>query len=70
MSYNGKNASISIIEGYSPERGIKNVVLEGLKINGTEISDQSIKKGYMQLSDFARFYEGLFVEGLVYKPLN
>ena len=68
VSYNGKNANLSIIEGYSPERGIKNIVFEGLKINGTEISDKSIKRGHMSLSDFARFYEGLYVEGLVYKP--
>ena len=70
ITYTGKNANISIIEGYSPERSIKNIVFEGLKINGTEISDQSIKKGYKQLSDFARFYEGLYIEGLVYKSLN
>jgi len=68
VSYNGTNANLSIIEGYSPERGIKNIVFEGLKINGTEISDKSIKRGHMLLSDFARFYEGLYVEGLVYKP--
>lgn len=70
VSYNGKNANLSIIEGYSPDRGIKNIVFEGLKINGTEISDQSINKRHMQLSDFARFYEGLYVEGVVYKSLN
>jgi Endopolygalacturonase len=67
VSYNGKNANLSIIEGYSPERGIKNVVFEGLKINGTEISPKLNKPGYMLYSDYARFYEGLYVEGLVYK---
>jgi hypothetical protein len=70
VSYTGKNANLSIIEGYSPERGIKNIVFEGLKINGTEISDKAIKKGHMQLSDFARFYEGLYTEGIIYKSLN
>jgi len=70
VSYNGKNANLSIIEGYSPERGIKNIVFEGLKINGTEISDKSINKRHMILSDFAHFYEGLHIEGLVYKSLN
>lgn len=68
--YNGKNANLSIIEGYSPERCIKNILFEGLKINGTEISDKSINKRHMVLSDFARFYEGLHIEGLVYKSLN
>ena len=70
MSYNGKNANLSIIEGYSPERGIKNIVFEGLKINGTEISDKGINKKHMQLSYFAKFYEGLYIEGLVYKSFN
>lgn len=70
VSYNGKNANLSIIEGYSSERAIKNIVFEGLKINGKEISDKAINKKHMQLSDFARFYEGLYVEGLVYKSLN
>lgn len=68
--YNGNNANISIIEGYSPERSIKNIVFEGLKINGTEISDKAINKRHMKLSDFARFYEGLYVENLIYKSLN
>jgi hypothetical protein len=68
VSYNGKNANLSIIEGYSPERGIKNIVFEGLKINGTEISPKLNKPGYMLYSDYARFYEGLYVDGLVYKP--
>ncbi len=68
VSYNGKNANLSIIEGYSPERSIKNIVFEGLKINGTEISPKLNKPGYMLYSDYARFYEGLYVDGLVYKP--
>ena len=67
VSYNGKNANLSIIEGYSPERGIKNIVFEGLKINETEISPKLNKPGYMQYSDFARFYEGLYVDEIVYK---
>lgn len=70
VSYNGKNANLSIIEGYSPERGIKNIVFEGLKINGVEISPKGINKKHMQYSDFAGFYEGLHIEGLVYKALN
>ncbi len=70
VSYNGKNASISIIEGYSEERNIKNVVFEGLKINGVEISPKGINKRHMQYADFARFYEGLYIEDLVYKSLN
>jgi len=40
VSYNGKNAILSIIDGNSPERGIRNIVFECLKINGTEKSDK------------------------------
>lgn len=70
VEYNGKNANLSIIEGYSSERAVKNVIFEGLKINGTEISDKAINKKHMLLSDFAKFYEGLYIEGLQYKSLN
>lgn len=70
VTYNGKNSNLSIIEGYSPERAIKNIVFEGLKINGVEISDRSINKRHMQLSDFSKFYEGLYAEGIIYKSLN
>lgn len=70
VSYNGKNTNLSIIEGYSLERSIKNIVFEGLKINGVEISPKGINKRHLQYSDFARFYEGLYVEGLVYKSLS
>jgi hypothetical protein len=69
VNYTGKNAHLSIIEGYSSERNIKNIVFEGLQINGTEISDKAINKKHMQLTDFAKFYEGLYVEGLVFKTL-
>jgi hypothetical protein len=67
ITYNGKNSNISIIEGYSPERGIKNVVFENLVINGQEISPKSINPKHMKYSDFARIYEGLYVEGIEYK---
>lgn len=68
ISYNGKNANISILEGYSEDRAIKNVVFEGLTINGTEISSKLKKPGYMKYSDFARFYEGLYVSGVTFLP--
>lgn len=70
VTYNGKNANLSIIEGYSEERNIKNIVFEGLKINGVEISSKDINKRHMQYSDFAKFYEGLYTEGIDYKTLD
>jgi hypothetical protein len=66
VSYTGKNAGISILEGYSADRGIKNIVFDKLVINGKEISTRMIKPGYMKLSDFAKSYEGLFVENVEY----
>lgn len=66
VSYTGKNAGISILEGYAADRGIKNIVFENLAINGKEISLRMIKPGHMKFSDFANVYEGLFVEGVNY----
>lgn len=70
ITYNGSNANISILEGYSEDRSINNVVFENLIINGTEISPAAINPGHMKLSDFARFYEGLYVSGIKYKSSN
>jgi hypothetical protein len=66
VSYTGKNADISIIEGYSADREIKNITFENLVINGKEISSKMIKPGHMKFSDFAKVYEGLFVGDIQY----
>ncbi|MFA5046248.1 MAG: glycosyl hydrolase family 28 protein [Paludibacter sp.] len=66
ITYNGKNANISIIEGYSKDRSIDNIVFENLIINGKEISPRMNKPGYMKYSDFAKIYEGLYVSGIQY----
>jgi Endopolygalacturonase len=66
VHYTGKNAGISILEGYAADRGIKNIVFDKLVINGNEISGKMIKPGYMKFSDFANVYEGLFVENVEY----
>lgn len=66
ITYSGKNAGISIIEGYSQERNIKNIIFENLIINGKEISNRMAKPGHMKYSDFAKIYEGLYVSGVEY----
>ncbi len=66
ITYSGKNAGISIIEGYSQERSVKNIVFENLIINGKEISNRMAKPGHMKYSDFAKIYEGLFVSEVKY----
>ena len=68
INYNGKNASTSILEGYSAERCIKNIVFDNLVINGKEIS--LIKPGHMKLSDFAGFYEGLFTSKIEFRKVT
>ncbi|HET7732529.1 MAG TPA: glycosyl hydrolase family 28 protein [Paludibacter sp.] len=66
VTYTGKNGGISILEGYSVDRGIKNIVFDNLVINGNEISGRKIKPGFMKFSDFAKVYEGLFVDSVEY----
>lgn len=67
VEYNGTKSNISILEGYSEERNLENIVFEGLKVNGKTISPSAIKPGYMKFSDFARIYEGLFTHNIIYK---
>ncbi len=66
ITYTGKTPGISIIEGYSESRGIKNITFENLTINGVEISSRMVRPGHMKFSDFAKIYEGLFVDKVVY----
>jgi Endopolygalacturonase len=60
--YNGKNASVSILEGYSPERCLNNVVFENLMINGVLMHDKMKKPSYYLVSDMARFYQGVYAD--------
>lgn len=67
VEYNGKNAEISVIEGFSDKRAVRNIVFEGLRINGVEISPSGVNKKHMKYSDFAKIYEGNYVENIVFK---
>lgn len=67
ITYNGSNASTSIIAGYDGERKVKNVVFENLKINGVVISDDMPNKPkWFKTSDMANFFVGEHVEGIVF----
>lgn len=68
--YKGENAEISVIEGYSENRMVKNILFEGLKINGVEISPTGVNKKHMKYSDFAKIYEGNYVENIVFKSIT
>lgn len=68
ITYNGSHAELSIINGYSADRMIKNIMFENLKINGQIISDDmSGKPAWYKTADMARFYVGEFVDGVVFK---
>lgn len=68
VTYNGENASLSVICGYNEQRAIRNVVFENLRINGKLIWDQMLgKPGYFATSDVAGFYVGEHVEGLKFR---
>ena len=65
--YNGKNAELSIISGYSPERMVKNVRFENLKINGEVIYDEMPgKPTWYKTGDMARIYIGEHVDGVTF----
>jgi hypothetical protein len=68
ISYTGKNAEVSVIEGYDEQRKVKNVVFENLQVNGLKITDTMPgKPGYYKTSDVARIFQGNHVEGVVFK---
>jgi hypothetical protein len=68
ITYNGKNAELSIIAGYDNERKVKNIVFENLIINGTHITDDMKgKPAWYKTSDMARFFVGEHVEGITFK---
>lgn len=64
ITYNGKNAGVSILEGYNLERCVRNITFENLKINGVLIHDKMKKPGYYQTTDIAKFFVGVYVEDL------
>lgn len=59
ISYNGANAELSIICGYSPDRKITNVRFEHLVINGQVIHDNMPgKPKWYKTADMARIFVG------------
>lgn len=68
ITYNGKNASMSIIAGYNEERKVKNIVFENLIINGQLISDDMKEKpAWYKTTDMANIAVGDHVEGIVFR---
>jgi polygalacturonase len=68
ITYNGKNAGMSIIAGYNEERKVKNIVFENLVINGQLISDDMKEKpAWYKTTDMANIAVGEHVEGIVFR---
>jgi len=68
ISYNGKNAELSLIAGYDDTRKVKNITFENLVINGTKITDNmSGKPVWYKTGDMARIFIGEHVEHIVFK---
>lgn len=71
VTYNGKNADLSIIAGYDENRKIKNVVFENLSINGKVIYDEMpTKPKWFKTSDMAGFFVGEHTENILFKKGN
>lgn len=65
ISYNGQHAEVSVIEGYSDERMVKNVRFENLRINGKLIYDEMPDKPkWYKTGDMGRIYTGVHVENV------
>ncbi|WP_167019845.1 glycosyl hydrolase family 28 protein [Chitinophaga sp. Cy-1792] len=67
IAYNGNDAELSVITGYSEDRMIKNIVFENLRINGVVMADNMAgKPAWYKTADMARIFVGEFVRGLVF----
>ncbi len=65
IRYYGEPSNMSVITGYDEQRKVKNVVFEGLKINGTAIYDKMPgKPAWYATADFVPMFVGSHVEGL------
>jgi len=66
--YNGKHAVMSVVDGYSDERKVKNIVFENLLVNGRLYYDgMKEKPGWYKTADLAGIYVGNHIEGIVFK---
>lgn len=65
ITYKGQTPYISLINGYDASRKVKNVIFQGLNINGTLIYDSMPSKpGWYKTADFVPAYIGNHVENV------
>ena len=68
IRYYGEPANMSVITGYDAQHAVKNITIEGLKINGRAICDDMPgKPGWYATSDFVPMFVGSHVENLQFK---
>lgn len=68
ITYNGKHAATSVINGYNESRKVKNIVFDNLVINGVAISDNMKgKPAWYKTGDMAGIYVGNHVEGVLFR---
>ena len=60
--------NISVIQGYNPERKVRNITFENLVIDGKHICDTMPgKPGWYKTADMCRFLVGPYVENIIFK---
>jgi hypothetical protein len=64
LSYNGKNADLSVMLGLSEERAIKDVTFENLRVNGRVIRDSGGKPGWYLAADGVPMLVNEYVQNL------
>jgi hypothetical protein len=68
IRYYGTQPYMSVINGYNEIRRVKNVIFEGLKINGRTIYDgMPGKPSWYSTADFVPAFVGNHVDGVVFK---
>lgn len=68
IRYHGDTPYLSIINGYNEDRKVKNIVFEGLKINGRALyDDMPGKPKWYKTADYVPMVVGNHVEGVVFK---
>lgn len=71
VSYTGSRANMSVISGYDDLHGIKDVVFENLKINGTLIYDKmKTKPGFYKTGDMANIFIGEHTDAIRFVTNN
>ena len=68
VRYRGQSPYMSIITGYDASRAVKNIIFEGLKINGRTIyDDMPNKPKWYATTDYVPIFVGSHVENIIFK---